>query len=153
MKHLFIINPHAGKYDRSHEIREKVARVMEGRGKDYEILVTQYAGHGREEVRRAAELGEPLRVYACGGDGTLNECVVGAAGAPNAAVTHYPTGSGNDFIRMFGPDTCRFHDLEALLDAPQESLDLIDCNGHLALNVCSVGFDAVSYTHLRAHET
>ena len=142
MKHLFIINPHAGKYDRSHEIREKVARVMEGRGKDYEILVTQYAGHGREEVRRAAELGEPLRVYACGGDGTLNECVVGAAGAPNAAVTHYPTGSGNDFIRMFGPDTCRFHDLEALLDAPQESLDLIDCNGHLALNVCSVGFDA-----------
>ena len=24
----------------------------------------------------------------------------------------------------------------------QESLDLIDCNGHLALNVCSVGFDA-----------
>ena len=43
---------------------------------------------------------------------------------------------------MFGPDTCRFHDLEALLDAPQESLDLIDCNGHLALNVCSVGFDA-----------
>lgn len=52
MKHLFIINPHAGKYDRSHEIREKVARVMEGRGKDYEILVTQYAGHGREEVRR-----------------------------------------------------------------------------------------------------
>ena len=57
MKHLFIINPHAGKYDRSHEIREKVARVMEGRGKDYEILVTQYAGHGREEVRRAAELG------------------------------------------------------------------------------------------------
>lgn len=84
MKHLFIINPHAGKYDRSHEIREKVARVMEGRGKDYEILVTQYAGHGREEVRRAAELGEPLRVYACGGDGTLNECVVGAAGAPNA---------------------------------------------------------------------
>ena len=37
MKHLFIINPHAGKYDRSHEIREKVARVMEGRGKDYEI--------------------------------------------------------------------------------------------------------------------
>lgn len=33
MKHLFIINPHAGKYDRSHEIREKVARVMEGGGK------------------------------------------------------------------------------------------------------------------------
>ena len=53
MKHLFIINPYAGKYDRSHEIREKVGARYGRAGKDYEILVTQYAGHG-EEVRRAA---------------------------------------------------------------------------------------------------
>ena len=51
-------------------------------------------------------------------------------------------GSGNDFLRMFGPDACRFYDLRALLDAPQASVDLIECNGRLALNVCSVGFDA-----------
>lgn len=36
----------------------------------------------------------------------------------------------------------RFYDLKELLDAPQAPMDLIDCNGHLALNVCSVGFDA-----------
>ena len=58
------------------------------------------------------------------------------------AVTHYPMGSGNDFLRMFGPDACRFYDLRALLDAPQAPVDLIECNGRLALNVCSVGFDA-----------
>ena len=66
----------------------------------------------------------------------------GAAGFVNAAVTHYPMGSGNDFLRMFGPDAPRFYDLKELLDAPQAPMDLIDCNGHLALNVCSVGFDA-----------
>ena len=60
-----------------------------------------------------------MRIYACGGDGTLNEAVAGAAGFGNAAVTHYPMGSGNDFLRMFGPDACRFYDLRALLDAPQ----------------------------------
>lgn len=83
-----------------------------------------------------------MRIYACGGDGTLNEAVAGAAGFANAAVTHYPMGSGNDFLRMFGPDACRFYDLRALLDAPQAPVDLIECNGRLALNVCSVGFDA-----------
>ena len=93
-------------------------------------------------ARAAAERGEPVRIYACGGDGTLNEAVAGAAGFGNAAVTHYPMGSGNDFLRMFGPDACRFYDLRALLDAPQAPVDLIECNGRLALNVCSVGFDA-----------
>jgi len=115
---------------------------MAGRRLDWEFLVTEGPGHGLELVRRAAERGDPLRVYACGGDGTLNECAAGAAGFPHAAVTHYPMGSGNDFIRMFGPDAPRFQDLSCLLDSPQAPVDLIDCNGRLALNVCSVGFDA-----------
>ena len=93
-------------------------------------------------MRAAAEQGEPLRVYACGGDGTLNEAVNGAAGYAHVAVTHYPMGSGNDFLRMFGPDACRFYDLKELLDGPQTPMDLIECNGRLALNVCSIGFDA-----------
>jgi diacylglycerol kinase (ATP) len=58
-------------------------------------------------------------------------------------VTQYPSGSGNDFLRMFGPDAWRFGELDQLLDGTDEAaVDLIDCNGRLALNVCSVGFDA-----------
>lgn len=142
MKHLFLINPYAGKYDRTQEMREKIRSVLEGRDDLWEVAVTQYPGHGVELVRTAAERGEPLRVYACGGDGTLNEVVNGAAGYDHVAVTHYPMGSGNDFLRMFGPDACRFYDLKELLDGPQASMDLIECNGRLALNVCSIGFDA-----------
>ena len=142
MKHLFLINPYAGKYDRTQEMREKIRAAMADREEPWEIQVTQYPGHGVELVRGAAEEGEPLRVYACGGDGTLNEAVNGAAGYGHVAVTHYPMGSGNDFLRMFGPDACRFYDLRELLDGPQAPMDLIDCNGRLALNVCSVGFDA-----------
>lgn len=142
MKHLFIVNPQAGKIDRSHEFQERVTALMSGRTLDWELLVTQYAGHGMEYVRQAAGRGEPLRVYACGGDGTLNECAAGAAGYSNAAVTHYPMGSGNDFIRMFGPDASRFQELPALLEGPQAPVDLIECNGRTALNICSVGLDA-----------
>ena len=142
MKHLFLINPYAGKYDRTQEVREKLRTVLAGREDPWEVAVTQYPGHGVELVRAAAERGEPLRVYACGGDGTLNEAVNGAAGYEHVAVTHYPMGSGNDFLRMFGLDACRFYDLRGLLDGPQAPMDLIECNGRLALNVCSIGFDA-----------
>lgn len=142
MKHLFLINPYAGKYDRTQEVREKLRTVLAGREDPWEVAVTQYPGHGVELVRAAAERGEPLRVYACGGDGTLNEAVNGAAGYEHVAVTHYPMGSGNDFLRMFGLDACRFYDLRELLDGPQAPMDLIECNGRLALNVCSIGFDA-----------
>ena len=142
MKHLFLINPYAGKYDRTQEVREKLRTVLAGREDPWEVAVTQYPGHGVELVRAAAERGEPLRVYACGGDGTLNEAVNGAAGYEHVAGTHYPMGSGNDFLRMFGLDACRFYDLRELLDGPQAPMDLIECNGRLALNVCSIGFDA-----------
>ncbi len=142
MRHLFVINPHAGKYDRSRELQERAAAVMGERGLDGETLITRYAGHAREAVHQAAAEGAPLRVYACGGDGTLSECAAGAAGFDNAAVTHCPAGSGNDFIRMFGPEAGRFQDLAALAEGPQAPVDLIDCNGRLCLNICSVGFDA-----------
>ena len=60
---------------------------------DFEIYVTgapmDAVGKIRDEAGRCAD----LRVYACGGDGTLNECVNGAAGLPNAAVTHFPCGT------------------------------------------------------------
>lgn len=142
MEHVFIINPAAGKYDRSHEVIEKLETLMEGRGLRWSHAVTKKPGDAAVLARQAAEAGKPVRIYACGGDGTLNEVVNGAAGYDNAAVTHYPTGSGNDFIRIFGPDAPLFYDLNRLLEGEESELDLMDCNGRLALNICSVGFDA-----------
>ncbi len=142
MKHLFIINPAAGKYDRSHEVLEKLTALTHGLELDWDYAFTERPWHGAELARAAAERGEPIRIYACGGDGTLNEVIGGAAGFDNAAVTHYPTGSGNDFIKIFGPDAPLFYDLRELLRRDEAALDLIDCNGRLAVNICSLGFDA-----------
>lgn len=141
MKHLFLINPAAGKRDQTRDFREKIDAVCGMRGLDYEILVSRAPGDCRELARAAAGQGVPLRVYACGGDGTLNETVSGLVGFPNAAVTHFPGGSGNDFIKVF-QSTAPFFSLEQLLDARECSMDLIRCNNDYALNVCSLGFDA-----------
>lgn len=142
MKHLFLVNPTAGPYNRSYELTNKISDQLKGLGLSWSTQVTEYRGHATELARAAAERGDEVRIYACGGDGTLNEVVNGAAGYENAAVTQYPCGSGNDFLRLFGPDSPRFYELPELLEGEQAPADLIDCNGHLVLNICSVGFDA-----------
>ncbi len=43
-----------------------------------------------------------MRIYACGGDGTVNEVANGVYGHANAALGVIPIGSGNDLIRNFG---------------------------------------------------
>lgn len=141
MRHYFILNPAAGKRDRSPEFRQIIDAVCGGRGLDYEISVSQAPGHCKALAAQAAAKGEPCRIYACGGDGTLNEIVNGIVGFPNAAVTHFPGGSGNDFIKIF-QDTAPFFDLERLLDPDQAQFDLISCGKDYALNICSIGLDA-----------
>ena len=141
MKHLFIINPAAGSRDRSREYSDAIRMACNARRLDYEIRVSMGPGDCTKIAREAAATGEEVRIYACGGDGTLNEVAAGAAGFPNAAITMYAGGSGNDFVKIFD-DPKAFFDLERLLDARETAFDLIRCNGDLALNICSVGLDA-----------
>lgn len=139
MKHLFIINPAAGSRDRTADYTAEIQRLCVGL--DYEIAVSQAPGECRRLAREAAQTGEEVRIYACGGDGTLNEVVSGAAGFPNAAVTAWCGGSGNDFVKLFS-EPAAFSDLSRLLEAEEVCFDLIACNDDLALNICSVGLDA-----------
>ena len=141
MKHIFIVNPAAGKSDRTAEYREMIDAAFAPRGLRYELLVSNAPGECRTLARQAVQSGEEVRLYACGGDGTLNEVVNGAIGYDNAAVTHFPGGSGNDSIKIFD-DPAAFTSIERLLDAEEARFDLIRCNGMYALNVLSVGLDA-----------
>ncbi len=142
MKHLFIVNPIAGGRDRTEAVRLRVEELFRNRSDKYEIYVTRAAMDAPEKIRREAAKGEDLRIYACGGDGTFNECVWGAAGLDNAAVCPYPTGTGNDFCRMFGDEQELYRDLSALVEGWEHPIDLIECNGRYSANICSVGIDA-----------
>ena len=142
MKHLFIVNPTAGGKDRTGEVREKVEKTFSGRNEDVEIYVTKAPMDAPEKIKQEAAGGGHIRVYACGGDGTFNECVFGAAKLPNVAVCPFPTGTGNDFCRMFGDEKDMYRDLDALVEGWEHPIDLIDCNGRYSANICSVGIDA-----------
>ena len=141
MTHLFIINPAAGSRDRTKVYRQTIEALCTQKGVDYEIQVSEAPGHCLQLVRQAALSGKEYRIYACGGDGTLNEVAAGAAGFDNVAVTVFSGGSGNDFTKLFSePDA--FRDLQRLMDSQEVSFDMIRCNEDLALNICSVGLDA-----------
>lgn len=141
MTHLFIINPAAGSRDRTREYTTAIHEICGARGLDYRIEVSAGPGECTRITREAARSGKQFRVYACGGDGTLNEVVAGAAGHPNVSVSVYSGGSGNDFVKLFS-DPHAFFELERLLDAKEEEFDLIRCNDDISLNICSVGLDA-----------
>lgn len=146
MRHLFIINPVAGKHKGPKVLKkrmEEIAAVMDPRGEPYDIQVTVAPGDAEAMSREYAETYmEPLRIYVYGGDGTLNEVVNGVAGYDHAAVTVYPCGSGNDFVKIFRSGVPRFRDLNQLVEGSDAYFDLIECNGRLGLNIASLGLDA-----------
>ena len=142
MKHLFIVNPVAGGKDKSAEVKARVEKAFQNRSDSYEVYVTKARLDAVEKIKSDAVSEEELWVYACGGDGTFNECVNGAALLENVAVCPFPTGTGNDFCRMFGDEKELFRDLDALLEGSVHPIDLIDCNGRYGANICSVGIDA-----------
>lgn len=139
MRHIFIINPTAGKKQSTKALVDSIQTL----DLPCEIVFTERPGDGCRAARAAAESGGAVRIYACGGDGTLNEVVNGAAGFDGIAVTNVPIGTGNDFLKIFGKENkARFSDLKALSEGPQAAMDLIDCNGRLGIDIVCTGLDA-----------
>ena len=148
MRTLFILNPTAGKQDCStsliSQIEAAAARAHIGQD-GYEIRCTEYAGHARElahaAARQAELMGEELRVFTAGGDGTFNEAMMGVQGFRCAAVGCLPYGSGNDFLRTYGTRD-EFRDLDAQLAGGVATIDLMHTNLGLSATICAAGLDA-----------
>lgn len=142
MKHIFIINPTAGKTDSRQKIYDMAESLRQKHGLDVQCILTKKQGHATELAKKLCETGETLRFYACGGDGTVNEVANGIIGYDNAAMTVIPVGTGNDFLKNFGDDMEKFRDAENLWDGPQFPMDAIDVNGRVALTIACSGIDA-----------
>ena len=142
MKHVFIINPTAGKADSRQKIYDMADALRTKHDLDVQCILTKKQGHATEIARRLCDSGEELRFYACGGDGTVNEVANGVIGYDNAAMTVIPVGTGNDFLKNFGGAAPLFADAENLWDGPQFPMDAIDVNGRIALTIACSGIDA-----------
>lgn len=144
MRYLFILNPTAGKKNSSIQLRPAIEKALRGAlvpKAQYEIVVTEYAGHARALAEAAAKTGEEVCIFTAGGDGTLNEALRGAQGYSNAVVGCLPYGSGNDFLRNFGTLE-EFRDLQAQLEGGAVDIDMIDSTGGLSAMICAAGIDA-----------
>ena len=140
MKHVFVINPAAGK-ENSYETIKAALEAMES-SVEYELYQTTGVGDATAYVKDyCAKYKDPVRFYACGGDGTLNEVVNGVVGNPNASLGCYPCGSGNDFVKYFGGKRV-FRDLDALIEAREEWIDLMRVGDSYAVNATHFGFDS-----------
>ena len=144
MKHLFIIHGLARADKKKRKAFDRLMAGIDRLEGDVEVQYTDPPDWGAEQIARAwAQRGDPLRIYACGGDGTLNEVVNGAAGFEHVAVTNVPLGTGNDFLKLFGSRYRElFSNLPALMEGPQAVFDLMDCNGRLGIDVVCAGVDA-----------
>lgn len=137
MKYVFIVNPRAGEGKSQENIQ---AAINASKHKDEcEIYLTKAIGDAIEYVKNYPA-NEEVRFIACGGDGTINEVFNGAVGRTNTSVSCYPCGSGNDFVKAYGGAE-KFLDIEKILDAPTQKLDLLKIGDRYSNNVTNFGFD------------
>ncbi|WP_461612814.1 diacylglycerol/lipid kinase family protein [Clostridium sp. Marseille-QA1073] len=139
MKNLFIINPVAGK-GRSLEYIDKIKNYFDVLQEEYIIEITEYKDHAIEIAKEYTSK-DTYRVFAVGGDGTINEVLNGLIGS-DSVLCVIPTGTGNDFVRTLYKDK-EFEDvLDSLISGQEHYIDLAKSNDRYFINIASVGFDA-----------
>ncbi|MCR5264360.1 MAG: YegS/Rv2252/BmrU family lipid kinase [Clostridiales bacterium] len=152
MKTLFILNSYAGSSDRTAPVIKMIRDHIE-RHKDESIEIHPTVSKGDAEYYSDKwcndnSVEDSLRVFACGGDGTVNDVLNGLMGHPNAALGIIPIGTGNDFCRSL-PDAGDFMDIDAQLAGGILECDTIRYSGIIdgrlsvryCLNMFNIGFD------------
>ncbi len=161
MKHIIISNEHAGHgLENARVSQETVAEAF--KGLDFEYHVTE----GPKEAisflkKRLAKEKEPVRIYCCGGDGSIHEAVQGIMGFENVELAIYANGTGNDFVKTYSKDRTyegivkgkggekRFSDFKELINAKAYPIDISKVSGPslkedvYSINVINFGFDAI----------
>lgn len=140
MKYLFVVNPKAGKKNPMDTVFPEMAKTCSELGIQYDYAVTEYPGHATEIVKKASAENESVKVFSCGGDGTLCEVANGAVGCDNVEIGCIPCGSGNDYIKSYGEKP--FYDLKRNISGESIEVDAVKCGDKYSLNICSMGLDA-----------
>ena len=138
-KAVFIINLISGTSDKA-AIPGLIDQYLDKTQFEYEIAVTQYAGHASEIAAKAKDDGVDV-VVAIGGDGTVNE-VARAIVHSSTALGIIPCGSGNGLARhLLLPLNVR-KAIEVINRCEVRQLDYGIINDYPFFCTCGMGFDA-----------
>ncbi len=91
-KATLIYNPNSGRRHREAELQQALS-LLHSSNVEAEIVVTQSSEEATDRARKAVVWGADT-VFACGGDGTINDVIQGLAGT-NVALAVVPTGTAN----------------------------------------------------------
>ena len=143
MKHIFIINPRAGKEKEniSVRVREYVASRPELGAL---VFNTEYVGHETVLVQRLCHIfeDEMIRLYVCGGSGTLCRAISGISNYSLVEVAFYPCGMTNDILKVFEGEVEPFFNLNSLVNGTPMYLDIFDFGFGRCVNFCGTGYAA-----------
>lgn len=140
MKHIFIINPVAGK-GKQEKLKEDIHLKLKDKEIDYEVYVTKFKGDVENYVANKCKENVKTVFYACGGDGTLHEVINAACKYKHVSIGVIPVGSGNDFIKNFN-NYSSFIDINSQIEGESIEIDLIKVNNVYAATVLNIGLDA-----------
>ena len=138
-KAIFIINLISGTSDKA-AIPELIEQLLDKEKFEYEIAITQYAGHASEIASKAKDENVDL-VVAVGGDGTVNE-VARAIVHSNTALGIIPCGSGNGLARHLQISMEPKKAIEIINEGIIDVIDYGKINEVPFFCTCGVGFDA-----------
>ena len=157
MKYAFLVNPASGQGKHDAGIVSDIDDLIKGNpNRDIKVYFTR----GEHDATYLAGLlaqeagmnGEEIVVFACGGDGTVQEVANGIFGHDNAILGVVPVGSGNDFVRQLGirnNNSKKYLNLPDQFDGMITKMDLIRMSwiekgeekSHYITNGINIGFD------------
>ncbi|MBL7863964.1 MAG: diacylglycerol kinase family lipid kinase [Cyclobacteriaceae bacterium] len=138
-KVFFIVNKYSGKgFQKS--VEGEIIDACEALGIEATIEYTKHRGHATELAHEAVALGFE-RIFARGGDGTMNEVARALVHTP-AALGLLPAGSGNGLARHLCVPLVLSKALDQLKNYQILPIDTLLINGGLSINVSGFGFDA-----------
>ena len=143
MKHIFIINPRAGKEKENLSVRVR-SYIASHPELGALVFDTEYVGHETVLVQRLCHIfeDETIRLIICGGSGSLCRAVSGISNFSMVEVAFFPCGMTNDFLKVFEGEVEAFSNMDTLIAGTPMYLDVMDFGLGKALNFCSVGFEA-----------
>jgi len=142
LKHIFILNSHSMNKKKLDITQNQILTACRSENIKKEILISKRKGDIEHFVAQILLQQKPVRIYACGGDGTLNILANCVYGRNEAEIGIIPFGTGNDFIRNFS-NTKYFSDIERQIKGSAIKIDCIEFDNKIAVNMLNIGFDSM----------
>ena len=132
IRHIFMINPAAGKSDCSEKMRAEIESVCGKYGIEPLICISEHENYEREMTAKMCSFfsNEEIRIYSIGGSGSLLNVISGITDFANTEVACCPAGLTNDMLKSFR-DPSLFSAIDNLVNGRVMQMDLMELNGSI----------------------